>query len=144
VLVAKAIKGICCLIKDSGGVCSADPYLVKNCFVWDEIGYENLYQLAKSGSRVIQKEALLIAQKYNIGLKVTNLKFNTKTNVNQANTNFWSLISYQNALRVITKKASNFLEKYGFCEQDHYYEAQNIRNLQKEAEKIYQICAQHL
>lgn len=140
--IAKAINSVCVLVKDVGGIAAVEPALVSNSFIWPEVGYDDLIDLASSGSKVVQKDALLIALKYSVPLKITNLDFSSSTFVVQSSKNFWSLLSYGNKLRVITKRNDKFIKNCGFnfCQEYNYHEYNNeVANLKVEAEKLYNL-----
>ncbi len=150
IYLAKVFNAECVLLKKSGGVCSADPDLISNCFVWDKIGYDNLLQLAESGSRVVQKDALLIAKAHNVPLKVTGIDFTSNTMVSDHNIDFWSVFETNHKLRVVTTKMGNILKEngfkhHGFFASSGYYEFNRVYfDMHLEAYKIYNICKQNL
>lgn len=140
--LANAFNSTCILLKKSGGVCSADPDLVENCFIWSAVGYENLLNLVQSGARIVQRDALLVAKFHSVPIMITNLDFSSHTAVSydavEQDGKFWSLISYKQKLRVVGRIA---LKKYGFDFHDNYYEFNNdASDLKTEALKIYDVC----
>lgn len=152
VYLAKAFEKTCILLKKSNGVCSADPELINSCFVWNKLGYDNLLYLAESGSRIVQKDALLIAKKYNVRLKVAGLEFaqeNAKyTDIGAINQDFWSIFEHGHKLRIITTKKMDakemdFLLENGFEFNGEYYQfKRSYFDLKLEANRIYKICMQ--
>ncbi len=57
---------------DVDGVMTADPRLVSEAHVIDSLCYEEVYQMARSGAKVIHPKAVEIAQRSNLTLKVKN------------------------------------------------------------------------
>ncbi len=57
---------------DVDGVMTADPRLVSEANVIDSLCYEEVYQMARCGAKVIHPKAVEIAQRSNITLKVKN------------------------------------------------------------------------
>ncbi len=57
---------------DVDGVMTADPRLVSEANVIDSLCYEEVYQMARSGAKVIHPKAVEIAERSNITLKVKN------------------------------------------------------------------------
>ena len=63
----------CVLYKDVDGVFTADPKIVPEARLIPEISYEEMLELAGSGSKVIHPEAVRWAWKYGVELFVTSL-----------------------------------------------------------------------
>jgi|GEM_PF-3143331 len=141
IFLAKVFKSTCILLKHSGGICSADPNLVDEFFIWSDIGYDNLLSLAQSGSKVVQKEALVVAKASKVPIKITNLDFASHTYVRGFNENFWSLLAYQEKLRIVTNKIVNSMSDHGFCFFGNYYE-RNDNNLNR-AREVYSLCKRY-
>lgn len=57
---------------DVDGVMTADPRLVSEANVIDALCYDEVYQMARSGAKVIHPKAVEIAQRSNLTLKVKN------------------------------------------------------------------------
>ena len=57
---------------DVDGIMTADPRIVPNAKVIDSICYNELYQLAENGAKVIHPKAVEIAEKNNITIKIKN------------------------------------------------------------------------
>ncbi|QEK12221.1 aspartate kinase [Crassaminicella thermophila] len=57
---------------DVDGVMTADPRLVSEAKVIDSISYDEIYQMAEDGAKVIHPRAVAIAKRGNIPLKVKN------------------------------------------------------------------------
>lgn len=142
IYLAKVFSSACVLLKKSGGICSADPNLIDEFFIWSEIGYDNLLSLAQSGSKVVQKDALLVAKNHKVPIKITNLDFASHTYVRELNQDFWSLLAYEDRLRVVTNKKVKELEDSGFEFHKTYYE-KNDHDLAC-ASQIYALCKQNL
>jgi len=118
--------------------------LIDECFVWSHVGYDDLVHLAESGSRVIQKEALVVAKDGKVPLKVTNLDFATQTDINTCDSEFWSVLAYGNKLRIVTNKLMQKIKDYGFSFHDNYYEVEVQNDLRKSAHEVYALCKRYL
>lgn len=71
IAIAGAIKADKCEIyTDVDGVYTADPRVVKNARKIDEISYDEMLELASSGSKVMQSRSVEFAKKYDIQLEV--------------------------------------------------------------------------
>ncbi|QZY56804.1 aspartate kinase [Crassaminicella profunda] len=57
---------------DVDGVMTADPRLVAEAKVIDHIGYDEIYQMAEDGAKVVHPRAVAIAKRGSIPLKVKN------------------------------------------------------------------------
>lgn len=57
---------------DVDGIMTADPNVVPNARIIDEINYEEVFQMAEKGAKVIHPRAVEIAQNGNIPLKIKN------------------------------------------------------------------------
>ena len=89
IAVAAAIKADSCQIyTDVDGVYTADPRIVLNARKLPEIAYEEMLELASSGSKVMQARSVEFAQKYKVPFEVrssfndqpgTLVKANAKT-----------------------------------------------------------------
>ncbi len=78
IAVAAAIKAdICQIYTDVDGVYTADPRIVLNARKLPEISYEEMLELASSGSKVMQARSVEFAQKYNVPFEVRS-SFNDK------------------------------------------------------------------
>jgi len=78
IALAGALKAQTCQIfTDVEGVFTADPRLVPNACKIPAISYEELLELASSGSKVMQTRAVEFAQKHNIPFEVRS-SFSTK------------------------------------------------------------------
>lgn len=72
-IVGEALKAECVEIyTDVDGVMTADPRVVKEARVIDEIDYEEIYQLADGGAKVVHPRAVAVAKRSNIPMKVKN------------------------------------------------------------------------
>jgi aspartate kinase len=60
----------CEIYTDVDGIYTADPRLISNAYKLDEIDYENLLYLARSGCKVIHPRAVEFALKYNVELEI--------------------------------------------------------------------------
>lgn len=79
IALAGALKAKNCQIfTDVEGVFTADPRIVPDARKIPEINYEELLELASSGSKVMQTRAVEFAQKHNIPFEVRS-SFSTKT-----------------------------------------------------------------
>lgn len=89
IAVAAAVKAdLCQIYTDVDGVYTADPRIVLNARKLPEIAYDEMLELASSGSKVMQSRSVEFAQKYNVPFEVrssfndkpgTLVKANTKT-----------------------------------------------------------------
>ena len=79
IAMAGALKAKTCQIfTDVEGVFTADPRIVPNACKIPAINYEELLELASSGSKVMQTRAVEFAQKHNIPFEVRS-SFSTKS-----------------------------------------------------------------
>ena len=60
------------IFTDVDGIMTADPKLVPNAKLIEEINYDDVFQLAQYGAKVIHPKAVDLAMQYNIPLKVIN------------------------------------------------------------------------
>ena len=82
IAMAGALKAKTCQIfTDVEGVFTADPRIVPNACKIDAINYEEMLELASSGSKVMQTRAVEFAQKHNIPFEVRST-FTRKTGTN--------------------------------------------------------------
>lgn len=71
IAIAAALKAdLCQICTDVDGVYTADPRLVPDAQKLDEISYEEMLELASSGSKVMQNRAVEFAQKFNVIFEV--------------------------------------------------------------------------
>lgn len=71
IAIAAALKAdLCQICTDVDGVYTADPRVVANARKLDAISYEEMLELASSGSKVMQNRAVEFAQKYNVVFEV--------------------------------------------------------------------------
>ncbi|MDR2862297.1 MAG: aspartate kinase [Puniceicoccales bacterium] len=78
IAVAAAVKAdLCQIYTDVDGVYTADPRIVVNARKLPEIAYEEMLELASSGSKVMQSRSVEFAQKYNVPFEVRS-SFNNK------------------------------------------------------------------
>ncbi len=71
IAVAASIKAdVCQIYTDVDGVYTADPRLVLSAKKMNEISYEEMLELASSGSKVMQSRSVEFAQKYNVPFEV--------------------------------------------------------------------------
>jgi len=78
IAVAAAIKAdMCQIYTDVDGVYTADPRILLNASKLTEISYEEMLELASSGSKVMQSRSVEFAQKYNVPFEVRS-SFNDK------------------------------------------------------------------
>ena len=73
-LKAKEIE----IYTDVDGIMTADPRLVEGVSVIDEVTYNEVYQLADQGAKVIHPKAVDLAKKANIPLVIKNTMSNSK------------------------------------------------------------------
>ena len=71
IAVAASIKAdVCQIYTDVDGVYTADPRIVLSAKKMPEISYEEMLELASSGSKVMQSRSVEFAQKYNVPFEV--------------------------------------------------------------------------
>ncbi len=71
IAIAAAVKAdVCQICTDVDGVYTADPRIVPNATKLNEISYEEMLELASSGSKVMQNRAVEFAQKYKVIFEV--------------------------------------------------------------------------
>ncbi|MEI7602698.1 MAG: aspartate kinase [Opitutae bacterium] len=71
IAVAASIKAdVCQIYTDVDGVYTADPRIVLSARKMHEISYEEMLELASSGSKVMQSRSVEFAQKYNVPFEV--------------------------------------------------------------------------
>jgi aspartate kinase len=76
IAMAGALRAKTCQIfTDVEGVFTADPRIVPNACKIDAINYEEMLELASSGSKVMQTRAVEFAQKHNIPVEVRSAIF---------------------------------------------------------------------
>ncbi len=86
IAVAAAIKADTCQIfTDVEGVYTADPRIVLNARKLHELSYEEMLELASSGSKVMQARSVEFAQKYNVQFEVRSSFKNTPGTIVKAN-----------------------------------------------------------
>lgn len=78
IAIAAALNAdLCQIFTDVEGVFTADPRIVPDARKLDEIAYEEMLELASSGSKVMQTRAVKFAQKYGVRFEVRS-SFNDK------------------------------------------------------------------
>lgn len=71
VALAVALKAdLCQIYTDVDGVYTADPRLVENAKKLDEVGYDEMLELASLGAQVLHNRSVEMAKRYNIELEV--------------------------------------------------------------------------
>ncbi|MEC8333650.1 MAG: aspartate kinase, partial [Verrucomicrobiota bacterium] len=71
IAIAAAVKAdLCQIYTDVDGVYTADPRVVADAIKLDSISYEEMLELASSGSKVMQNRAVEFAQKYGVIFEV--------------------------------------------------------------------------
>ena len=71
IAVAASIKAdLCQIFTDVDGVYTADPRIVLNAKKMLELSYDEMLELASSGSKVMQSRSVEFAQKYNVPFEV--------------------------------------------------------------------------
>jgi aspartate kinase len=63
---------VCERLTDTDGIYSADPRVVPEAYRLDEIGYEEMLELATYGNKVMQPRAIELAELYNIPIRVAS------------------------------------------------------------------------
>jgi aspartate kinase len=71
IAIAAAVKAdLCQILTDVDGVYTADPRIVPDARKLNEISYEEMLELASSGSKVMQNRAVEFAQKFGVVFEV--------------------------------------------------------------------------
>ena len=71
IAIAAALEAdLCQICTDVDGVYTADPRIVPDAQKLDEIAYEEMLELASSGSKIMQNRAVEFAQKYKVVFEV--------------------------------------------------------------------------
>ena len=71
IAIAKAVNAdLCQIYTDVDGIYTADPRIVPNAMKIHEIAYEELLEMASSGTKVMQSRAVEFAQKYKVPFEV--------------------------------------------------------------------------
>lgn len=71
IALAAAVKAdLCQIYTDVDGVYTADPRIVPDACKLEEISYEEMLELASSGTKVMQSRAVEFAQKFNVVFEV--------------------------------------------------------------------------
>ncbi len=85
VAIAAAMKAdLCQIYTDVDGVYSADPRKVAKAKKMDEIGYDEMLELATLGAQVLNNRSVEMAKKYNVELEVlSSLEFKPGTIVKE-------------------------------------------------------------
>lgn len=86
VALAVALKAdLCQIYTDVDGVYTADPRLVENAKKLDEIGYDEMLELASLGAQVLHNRSVEMAKRYNIELEViSSFSRNPGTKIKEA------------------------------------------------------------
>ena len=61
----------CELVKESGGIFSADPIIVEDAVKFDRIDYDTLVAIASAGAKVVQPHAAALARQHRVKLSIT-------------------------------------------------------------------------
>jgi aspartate kinase len=71
IAIAAAIKAdVCQILTDVDGVYTCDPRIVKNARKLPEISYDEMLEMASSGSKVMQSRSVEFAKKYSVVFEV--------------------------------------------------------------------------
>lgn len=73
VVLAAALGVKCEIYHDVAGVYTADPHVVSEARLMAEISYEEMLELAGSGSKVLQSRAVELGWVYEVPLLITNI-----------------------------------------------------------------------
>ncbi len=77
IAIAAAVKAdLCQIFTDVEGVYTCDPRIVKNARKLDEISYDEMLEMASSGSKVMQSRSVEFAKKFAVPFEVRS-SFNT-------------------------------------------------------------------
>jgi len=77
IAIAAAIKAdLCQIFTDVEGVYTCDPRVVKNARKMDELSYDEMLEMASSGSKVMQSRSVEFAKKFGVPFEVRS-SFNT-------------------------------------------------------------------
>mgnify|MGYP005990100477 CR=1 FL=1 len=88
IAVAAAVKAdVCQILTDVDGVYTCDPRVVKNARKLNEISYDEMLEMASSGSKVMQSRSVEFAKKYGVLFEVrSSLNDNAGTLVTEEHT----------------------------------------------------------
>lgn len=98
---------------DVDGIMTADPRIVQNASVINVLNYDEVFQLADQGAKVIHPRAVEIAKNYNIPLYIKNTMNNSQgtiiNSVGDKNSNrlVTSITSCDKRIQVIVKAENN-------------------------------------
>lgn len=115
--IAAATKAVRCEIYcDVEGVYTADPKLVENAKVIENISYQQMLTLSTRGAKIMHNRAVEIAQTYNFPLKISStFKEHEGTLVNQPSLErpIWGIAFIEDlTLLTITKAKYNKVNKF--------------------------------
>ena len=80
VALAIALKAERCeLVKECGGVFTADPELIQEAVKRDEIDFNTLESLTNAGAKIVQSRAVTLAKDNDVNLKITGIDRNNGT-----------------------------------------------------------------
>ena len=77
---------------DVDGVYTADPRVVSKAKSWKYISYEEMLELASSGSKVMQNRAVEFAQKYNVNFEVRSSFNRNPGTIVKEEVNLWKTL----------------------------------------------------
>jgi aspartate kinase len=108
-ILGEALQAKCVEIyTDVDGVMTADPRVVTKARVIDEIDYEEIYQMADEGAKVVHPRAVAVAKRSNIPMKVKNTLNESKGTIiiqkNHYLRKFRKSLEEDNVIRAIAHK----------------------------------------
>jgi len=94
IAIAAALKAdLCQIFTDVDGVYTCDPRIVPNACKIDEISYDEMLEMASSGSKVMQARSVEFAKKYGVVFEVRNsMNSNPGTIVKEEQPNMESVV----------------------------------------------------
>ncbi len=94
IAIAAAVKAdLCQILTDVDGVYTCDPRVVPNAQKIETIAYEEMLELASSGTKVMQNRAVEFANKFDVNFEVrSSLNDNPGTLVTQENSSMESVV----------------------------------------------------
>jgi len=108
----------CELVKEHGGVFSADPEIIPDAVLHSKVDYDTMESLSTSGATVVQSRAVALAKHHTVKLNVTGIDDNPGTDISDVNLNLKTVaaIQVENGLSV----SRDFDPSKNFSECSHW------------------------
>lgn len=85
----------CELVKEHGGVFSADPEIIPDAVLHSKVDYDTMESLSTSGAIVVQGRAISLAKDHAIKLNITGIDGDRGTDISDVNLNLHSVAAIQ-------------------------------------------------